>query len=132
MNLSAYSTHLAVCRSVAAARARRWSKTALANLVHFAPVLIMALVLLSPEFAFAADGGVGGIFDKIGSVLEQVAEDLTKSGWLKWIGVLAIAIGGVLFSVGELSGPFGYVIRIIAGLAVALGAGALAATFTAE
>jgi hypothetical protein len=132
MNLSAYSTHLAVYRAIAAAHARRWSKTALANLPHFAPMLLLALAMLAPDLALAADAGVGGIFDKIGSVLEQVAEDLTKSGWLKWIGVLAIAIGGVLFSVGELNGPFGYVIRIIAGLAVALGSTALAASFTAE
>lgn len=132
MNLSAYSTHLAIYRAIVTAHARRWTKNALGNLIHFAPFLLMALALLAPDLALAADAGVGGIFDKIGSVLEQVAEDLTKSGWLKWIGVLAIAIGGVLFSVGELNGPFGYVIRIIAGLAVALGSTALAASFTAE
>jgi len=82
--------------------------------------------LMVPEMAVAADDG---IFSQIAEVLETVANDLVGSGWLTWVGVIAVAIGGVLFAVGELSGPFGYVLRVVAGLAVAVGATSLGASF---
>ncbi|MCK6421759.1 MAG: TrbC/VirB2 family protein [Aquabacterium sp.] len=83
--------------------------------------------LMVPEMAFAGDEE--GIFSQIAEVLETVANDLVGSGWLTWVGVIAVAIGGVLFAVGELSGPFGYVLRVVAGLAVAVGATSLGASF---
>ena len=82
--------------------------------------------LMVLEMAVAADDG---IFSQIAEVLETVANDLVGSGWLTWVGVIAVAIGGVLFAVGELSGPFGYVLRVVAGLAVAVGATSLGASF---
>jgi len=130
MNFSAYSPHLTIYRAIAVGHIKQLRPSLGPLLVQLLPLLIVCLILLVPELAWAAEKeGTAGIFDKIGDVLEEVANDLTTSGWLKWIGVLAIAIGGVLFAVGELNGPFGYVIRIVAGLAVALGSTALAASF---
>lgn len=105
-------------------KARNWGPAMLATLQIALLLLLMATCLLAPEPAHAA-----GIFTKIGTVLSTLATDATDSGWMKWVGVIAIVIGGILFTVGELNGPFGYVIRIVAGLSVASGAVALGSTF---
>ena len=46
--------------------------------------------------------------------------------WVKWMAVLAIAIGGLMFGLGELNGPFGTVLRIAGGFSIALGAVSIA------
>lgn len=42
--------------------------------------------------------------------------------WVFWVMVGAIALGGVLIMVGEMSGPFKWVFQIIGGGTVAVGA----------
>ncbi len=47
----------------------------------------------------------------------------TLSGnWVKWMAVIAIALGGVMFGLGELSGPFQKMMQIAGGFSIALGA----------
>lgn len=47
--------------------------------------------------------------------------------WVKWAAVLAIAIGGIMFGLGELNGPFKMVLQISAGFSFAAGAVGIAA-----
>lgn len=42
--------------------------------------------------------------------------------WVKWAAVIAVALGGVMFGLGELSGPFQRVMQIAGGFSIALGA----------
>lgn len=126
MSVATQSCQVTLYEALFNERARQWIPIIFRTLHALLPLIMLALFLLAPEIARAE----GGVFEKIGKVLKEFATEATDSGWMSWIGVLAIAVGGILFSVGELNGPFGYVIRIVAGLAVASGAVALATTFT--
>lgn len=126
MSTVAYSRQITVYEALFNERTRKWIPIILRTLHELMPFIVLAIFLFAPDLARAE----GGVFEKIGKVLEEFAEDATDSGWMTWIGVLAIAVGGILFAVGELNGPFGYVIRIVAGLAVASGAAALGTAFT--
>lgn len=47
----------------------------------------------------------------------------TLSGaWIKWMAVIAVALGGVMFGLGELSGPFQRTMQIAGGFSIAVGA----------
>jgi type IV secretory pathway VirB2 component (pilin) len=50
-----------------------------------------------------------------------------KGPWVKWMAVIAIALGGIMFGLGELSGPFQKMMQIAGGFSVAVGATAVAA-----
>ena len=125
MSTIAYSRQVTMYEALFNERARKWIPIILRTLHALLPFIMLALFLFAPDLARAE----GGVFEKIGKVMQEFAEEATDSGWMTWIGVLAIAVGGILFAVGELNGPFGYVIRIVAGLAVASGAAALGAAF---
>lgn len=125
MSTIAYARQVSLYEALFNERARQWIPIILRTLHALLPFIMLALFLFAPEMARAE----GGVFDKIGKVMKEFAQEATDSGWMTWIGVLAIAVGGLLFSVGELNGPFGYVIRIVAGLAAASGATALGTAF---
>ena len=45
-----------------------------------------------------------------------------SGAWVKWLAVIAVALGGVMFGLGELSGPFQRTMQIAGGFRIALGA----------
>jgi len=47
---------------------------------------------------------------------------MLSGNWVKWAAVIAIAVGGVMYGLGELSGPFGRVMQVGGGFSVAAGA----------
>ena len=47
--------------------------------------------------------------------------------WIKWAAVVAIALGGVMFGLGELNGPFKQLLQIAGGFSFAAGAVSMAA-----
>jgi type IV secretory pathway VirB2 component (pilin) len=51
-----------------------------------------------------------------------------RGGWVKWMAVLAIAIGGLMFGLGEMNGPFQKILQIAGGFSIALGSVAVATT----
>lgn len=42
--------------------------------------------------------------------------------WVKWLAVIAVALGGIMFGLGELSGPFQRTMQIAGGFSIAVGA----------
>lgn len=42
--------------------------------------------------------------------------------WVKWLAVISVALGGIMFGLGELSGPFSKVMQIAGGFSIAVGA----------
>ena len=52
-----------------------------------------------------------------------------SSGTVKWLAVLAIVLGGVMYGLGELSGPFQKALQIAAGFSIAVGATTFANSF---
>lgn len=48
--------------------------------------------------------------------------------WVKWLAVIAVALGGVMFGLGELSGPFKRTMEIAGGFSIAVGAPLVVAT----
>jgi type IV secretory pathway VirB2 component (pilin) len=48
---------------------------------------------------------------------------------VKWAAVIAIALGGVMFGLGELNGPFQRMMQIAGGFSIAIGAVAIAGHF---
>lgn len=115
--------HLALISPFAALQKRVFD--ARTQLRPYMPSLLMLLVLALlwsfPNSAHAQEAG-GMPWE---SALEKMAEMMTGA-WVKWIAIIAIAVGGVLFGIGELKGPFGYALQIAAGFSVAIGAAALA------
>lgn len=91
------------------------------------PKLLLAFValafLMSPTDSFAQASG-GGFSMPWEGALQSMAAAISGP-WVKWLAIIAIAIGGILFGIGELNGPFKYVLQIAAGFSVALGATAL-------
>lgn len=86
-----------------------------ANLRLFVAVLlILALFSLLPTTAHATTMP----WESFGC---QLATQLTGP-WVKWMAVIAVALGGVMFGLGELSGPFQKMMQIAGGFSIALGA----------
>ena len=50
-----------------------------------------------------------------------------SGAWVKWMAVIAIALGGVMFGLGELSGPFQKMMQIAGGFSISIGAVGVAA-----
>jgi type IV secretion system protein VirB2 len=85
----------------------------------FAAIVITVLTLL-PNLAHAQQAMPWESFTC--SLAKQVT-----GPWIKWMAVIAIALGGVMFGLGELSGPFQRVMQIAGGFSIALGAVAIVA-----
>src|ERR1035437_60371 len=88
-----------------------------------AALVIVALFALLPSVAHAQSTG-GLPWETFGC---KLASQLTGP-WVKWMAVIAVALGGVMFGLGELSGPFKKVMEIIGGFTIALGATGVVAT----
>lgn len=82
-----------------------------------AALVIVALFALLPSVAHAQSTG-GLPWETFGC---KLASQLTGP-WVKWMAVIAVALGGVMFGLGELSGPFQKVMQIVGGFTIALGA----------
>src|ERR1035437_43062 len=90
-----------------------------ANLRLFVAVLlILALFSLFPAVAHAQTAADPLPWTTFGC---KLATQLTGP-WVKWMAVIAIALGGVMFGLGDLSGPFKKVMQIVGGFTIALGA----------
>lgn len=85
------------------------------------PALVLGALLLCPDVSFAVSGSMPWE-----GALERLAEAATGA-WIKWVAIIAIAVSGVLFAIGELGGPFKTLLQIAAGLSFATGAASLAA-----
>lgn len=46
-------------------------------------------------------------------------------GTVKWLAVIAVILAGIMYGLGELSGPFQKMMQIAAGFSIAVGAGAV-------
>lgn len=81
--------------------------------------LVVAILTLFPDIAHAQSVGVP--WETFTSKLA-----CTLSGnWVKWMAVIAVALGGVMFGLGELSGPFQKMMQIAGGFSIAIGATAV-------
>ena len=85
-----------------------------------AMLLLGLLVLASPDSALAQS--VGGNGSLPWDTFTQRLACMLSGAWVKWVAVIAIAIGGVMYGLGELSGPFSRVMQIGGGFSVAAGA----------
>jgi type IV secretion system protein VirB2 len=86
-----------------------------------AVLMLLGLVLLSsPDLALAQS--VGGNGSLPWDTFTQRLACMLSGAWVKWVAVIAIAIGGVMYGLGELSGPFSRVMQIGGGFSVAAGA----------
>jgi len=91
-------------------------------LMVLAMMAIAVLLMLAPEPAYAQAALPWEDFTK------KLA--CTVSGaWVKWAAVIAIALGGVMFGLGELNGPFQRMMQIAGGFSIAIGAVAIAGHF---
>lgn len=87
------------------------------NLRFMLAMLFVFLVLtLLPDLAHAQSGPLPWetFTNKLACTL--------SGNWVKWMAVIAIALGGVMFGLGELSGPFQKMMQIAGGFSIALGA----------
>lgn len=89
-------------------------------LPQLAVFMVMIGMLATPATSFAAEGSMPWE-----GALQAMAESMTGP-WVKWLAIIAIAVGGILFGIGELNGPFKYALQIAAGFSVAVGAAAIA------
>lgn len=80
--------------------------------------LVFAIFALMPDFAHAqtTTGALPWV-----SFSCKLAEMLTGD-WVKWMAVIAVALGGLMFGLGELNGPFKLTLQIAGGFSIALGA----------
>jgi len=85
-------------------------------------MLVMIVMLALPGTSFAQEAGGGMPWE---GALQTMAEAMTGP-WVKWLAIIAIACGGILFGIGELNGPFKYALQIAAGFSVAVGAATFA------
>src|ERR1035437_10675176 len=80
-----------------------------------AAMVIVALFALLPSIAHAQTTMPWETFStKLACTL--------SGNWVKWMAVIAVALGGVMFGLGELSGPFQKMMQIVGGFTIALGA----------
>lgn len=80
----------------------------------FIALLCFAAFALLPNMAHAAPLPWEGFTSQLACTL--------SGPWVKWMAVIAIALGGVMFGLGELSGPFQKMMQIAGGFSVAVGA----------
>jgi type IV secretion system protein VirB2 len=92
---------------------------------HCAPLaavpMLLALVLLASSEPVLAQS-IGGNGSLPWDTFTQRLACMLSGAWVKWVAVIAIAIGGVMYGLGELSGPFSRVMQIGGGFSVAAGA----------
>ena len=90
-------------------------------LLTLAVVAALTLLLIaSPDSALAQS--IGGNGSLPWDTFTQRLACMLSGAWVKWVSVIAIAIGGVMYGLGELSGPFSRVMQIGGGFSVAAGA----------
>lgn len=87
-----------------------------------AMMVVAVFFMLAPEPAYAQAALPWEDFTK------KMACTVTGA-WVKWAAVIAIALGGVMFGLGELSGPFQRMMQIAGGFSIAIGAVAIAGHF---
>ena len=92
------------------------------HLPQLLALLVMFGMLAAPGTSFAQEGGGGMPWE---GALQAMADAMTGP-WVKWLAIIAIAVGGILFGIGELNGPFKYALQIAAGFSVAVGAATFA------
>jgi type IV secretory pathway VirB2 component (pilin) len=80
--------------------------------------LLLCAMVPPAAWAQAAGGAAGLPWDSF----TQKLACMMSGAWIKWAAVIAIAIGGVMYGLGELSGPFGRVMQIGGGFSIAAGA----------
>jgi type IV secretory pathway VirB2 component (pilin) len=51
----------------------------------------------------------------------ELAKQVTGP-WVKWLAVISIALGGIMFGLGELNGPFSKIMQIAGGFSFAVSA----------
>lgn len=86
------------------------------RLTSLLAVFAVAIFLFSPDVAMAQS------IDLPWETFTQKLACTLTGAWLKWMAVIAVALAGVLWGVGELSGPFQRVMQIASGFSIAIAA----------
>lgn len=91
-------------------------------------ITILAMAFVTIVFAMTPEPAYAQAALPWESFTQKLA--CTISGpWVKWAAVIAIALGGVMFGLGELSGPFQRMMQIAGGFSIAIGAVSIAGHF---
>lgn len=82
--------------------------------------LIGLVLLLGPLSAHAQTQGTMPWETFTSTIAKQMC-----GPWVKWLAVIAVALGGIMFGLGELSGPFKRTMEIAGGFSIAVAAAAV-------